>query len=130
MDVSERMEIYRLHAEFCKVLSDANRLLIITELSRGELTVNELTRRLGLQQSNVSRHLALMRENGLVNTRHEGSSIYYSLSDTRIFEAIRLLKSVQSEVLEKRHKLTGNVPEFLVIKSEEKWKKIPLDKPF
>ncbi len=57
MDINERIEIYRLHAEFCKALSDANRLLIIAELSRGELSVNELTHRLGLQQSNVSKHL-------------------------------------------------------------------------
>jgi ArsR family transcriptional regulator, virulence genes transcriptional regulator len=113
MDVNERVEIYRLHAEFCKALSDANRLLIITELSRGELPVNELTRRLGLRQSNVSKHLAFMRESGLVNTRREGASIYYSLSDPRIFEAISLLRSVQSEVLEKRRKLAGNSPAFM-----------------
>jgi DNA-binding transcriptional ArsR family regulator len=112
MDITERIEIYRLHAEFCKALSDANRLLIIAELSRGDLSVNELTRRLGLQQSNVSKHLGFLRENGLVNTRREGSSIYYSLSDTRIFEAINLLRAVQSEVLDKRRKLAGNKTEF------------------
>lgn len=112
MDIKERMEIYRLHAEFCKALSDANRLLIIAELARGELSVNELTRRLGLQQSNVSKHLAFMRENGLVNTRREGSSVYYSLSDLRIFEAINLMRAVQSEVLEKKRKLTGNTSQF------------------
>ena len=114
MDVYERLEIYRLHAEFCKALSDANRLLIISELSRGELPVNELTRRLGLQQSNVSKHLAFLRETGLVNTRREGSSINYRLADARIFEAISLLRAVQSEVLEKRHKLAGNKTEFYI----------------
>ena len=114
MDVNERLEIYRLHAEFCKALSDANRLLIISELSRGELPVNELTRRLGLQQSNVSKHLAFLRETGLVNTRREGSSINYRLADARIFEAISLLRAVQSEVLEKRRKLAGNKTEFYI----------------
>ena len=108
MDANERFEIYRLHAEFCKTLSDANRLLIITELSKNELSVSELTRRLGLQQSNVSKHLSLMREHGLVNGRREGSTIFYSLSDSRIYEAISLLRSVQSEQLEKRSALTQN----------------------
>ncbi len=112
MDINERIQIYRLHAEFCRTLSDANRLLIIKELSREELSVNELTRRLGLQQSNVSKHLAFLRENGLVNARREGSSVYYSLADTRISEAISLLKSVQSEILAKRQKLTGNNSEL------------------
>ena len=42
VDNNERIEIFRLHAEFCKTLSDANRLLIIAELSRGEISVNDI----------------------------------------------------------------------------------------
>jgi DNA-binding transcriptional ArsR family regulator len=109
MDASEKNEIYSLHAEFCKTLSDANRLLIINELAGGELSVNELAGRLGLHQSNTSRHLALLKDHGLVNTRRDGSSIYYSLSDPRIFEAMNLLRSVQSDQLEKRRNLTGRM---------------------
>ena len=59
MDELEKAAIYRLHAEFCKTLADANRLLIINELAKGELSVGELTERLGLKQPNVSKHLAL-----------------------------------------------------------------------
>jgi DNA-binding transcriptional ArsR family regulator len=106
MDASERAAIYRLHAEFCKTLSDANRLLIITELAKGESSVNELTRKLGLGQSNASKHLSLMREHGLVNIRKEGSTVYYSLSDIRIYEAIKMLQDVQASQLEKRRLLT------------------------
>jgi DNA-binding transcriptional ArsR family regulator len=106
MDINERASIFQLHAEFCKTLADANRLLIINELSKGELSVSELTRRLGLQQSNTSKHLSLMREHGLVNARREGSTIYYSLSDSRISEAIRLLREAQADQIEKRRRLT------------------------
>lgn len=106
MEDKERWAIYRLHAEFCKTLSDANRLLIITELSKGEVSVNELTRRLGLQQSNVSKHLSFMREHGLVDSRREGSTIYYSLSDNRIYEALKLLMEAQAAQIEKRRLLT------------------------
>lgn len=113
MDINERAEIFHLHAEFCKTLSDANRLLIITELAKGELSVNELTRRLGLQQSNASKHLGLMREHGLVNVRREGSTIYYSLSDSRVYEAISLLKAAQADQLEKRRRLAGINPEVI-----------------
>lgn len=116
MDNNERIEIYRLYAEFCKTLSDANRLLIIAELSKGELSVSELTQRLELQQSNVSKHLGLMREHGLVNARRDGSTIYYSLSDRRIYEAISLLKAAQSDYLEKRRRLANNSPEFSIKK--------------
>jgi ArsR family transcriptional regulator len=66
LDNSEKSALYRLHVEFCKVLSDANRLIIINELAQGEKSVNELTQLLGLHQPNVLKHLGLMRENGLV----------------------------------------------------------------
>ena len=106
MENHEKNEIYRLHAEFCQTLSDANRLLIISELSKGESAVNELVTRLGLRQSNVSKHLALMRERGLVSTRREGAAVYYSLSDQRISEAIRLLMEAQRDLIEKKRVLS------------------------
>ncbi len=108
MNADERAAIYRLHADFCKILSDANRLLIIAELTQGEESVSELTQRLNLHQSNVSKHLGLMREHGLVNSRREGSTIYYSLSDTRISEAIKLLQEAQAAQIEKRRLMTIN----------------------
>jgi ArsR family transcriptional regulator, virulence genes transcriptional regulator len=105
MEDSEKAAIFRLHAGFCKALSDASRLLIINELGKGEVSVNDLARRLALSQSNVSKHLALLREQGLVVTRREGITVYYVLSDSRISEAIRLLKEVQMAQIEKRRSL-------------------------
>jgi DNA-binding transcriptional ArsR family regulator len=109
LDEKERLSIYRLHAEFCKTLSDANRLMIITELAKEEASVNELVRKLGLQQSNVSKHLSLMREHGLVEFRREGSTIFYKLSDSRIYEAIKLLIEAQADLIEKRSALTRSI---------------------
>lgn len=109
MDTEERAAIYQLHAEFCKTLADASRLLIISELAKGELSVGELVRRLGLRQSNVSKHLSMMKEHGLVNCRREGSNVYYSLSDPRISQAIQLLKEAQAAQIEKRRLLTRTI---------------------
>ena len=106
MENNDRSAIYKLHADFCKILADTSRLLIIMELNSGETSVNELARRLNLQQSNVSKHLSLMRVHGLVNSRRDGATIYYSVSDTRIFEAIKLLREVQNDQIEKRSLLT------------------------
>jgi DNA-binding transcriptional ArsR family regulator len=109
MDHNEKSEIYRLHAEFCQALSDANRLVIIMELSKGEASVSELVDRLGLRQSNLSKHLAVMRERGLVSARRDGSAVYYSLSDERIFDAIRLLMKVQRDQIKKRRELSKGI---------------------
>lgn len=112
MKAHEKNEIFRLHAEFCQTLSDANRLLIIGQLSRGEASVNDLVERLDLRQPNVSKHLALMRERGLVLTRREGATVYYSLSDRRIYDAISMLMDVQRDLIEKKRVLSYNLKEF------------------
>jgi DNA-binding transcriptional ArsR family regulator len=104
----DKVTLYEFHAQFCKTLADANRLLIIAELVKGEKSVTDLANNLELNQSNVSKHLALMRERGLVATRREGVSIYYSLSDPRIFKAIELLIHVQADQVAKRHNLAQN----------------------
>jgi DNA-binding transcriptional ArsR family regulator len=101
----DKATLYEFHAQFCKTLADANRLLIIAELVAGEKSVSDLANSLGLHQSNVSKHLALMRERGLVETRRDGVSIYYSLSDPRIFKAIELLVQVQADQVSKMHNL-------------------------
>ncbi len=104
----DRVTLYEFHAQFCKTLADANRLLIIAELVKGEKSVSDLANALGLNQSNVSKHLSLMKERGLVSARREGVSVYYSLSDHRIFQAIELLIRVQTDQVAKRHNLTQN----------------------
>lgn len=104
----DRVTLFEFHAQFCKTLADANRLLIIAELVKGEKSVNDLASSLELNQSNVSKHLSMMRERGLVSTRREGVSIYYSLSDPRIFEAIKLLVQVQTDQVAKRLNLAKN----------------------
>jgi DNA-binding transcriptional ArsR family regulator len=101
----DKAAIYRLHAQFCKTLSDANRLLMIAELAKGEVSVNELAQRLQLRQANVSKHLGLMRERGLVVARREGATVYYALSDPRIIGAIKLLREVQADQIEKQYSL-------------------------
>jgi len=109
MDSDRRADIYRLHADYCKALSDATRLLIISELADGEVSVNALVERLGLHQSNASKHLSLLREHGLVNTRREGTTVFYSLADRRVYEAIKLLQEAQAAQIEKKLSLTAGI---------------------
>ena len=88
------MELYKLKAELCKTFSDPTRLAIINELRSGEKVVGHLAETLGKAQSVVSRHLALLRERGVVTARREGTSVYYSLSDPRIGEACDIVHSI------------------------------------
>lgn len=81
----------------CKGLADPKRLLIIDSLRDGELSVTEICSQLDLPQANVSQHLAILRDKGLVRTRRDGQYVYYSLSSAKIIEAMDLLREVMNE---------------------------------
>jgi DNA-binding transcriptional ArsR family regulator len=68
-------------SELLKSLANRHRLLILCQLVDGERPVGELAVRLGVRDSTVSQHLALLRKDGLVRTRREGQTIYYALVD-------------------------------------------------
>src|SRR6266851_10096500 len=67
-------------ADFLKALAHENRLMILCILSQGEKSVSELERLLSLRQPTVSQQLARLRADGLVETRRDGKTIYYSLA--------------------------------------------------
>lgn len=67
-------------AELLKSLANRHRLLIVCQLIEGERSVGELAEFLGIRDSTVSQHLALLRKDGLVNTRRDGQTIFYSIS--------------------------------------------------
>lgn len=74
-----------------KTLANENRLLIMCVLSEGECSVGSLNQQIDLSQSALSQHLAVLREQGLVQTRRESQTIYYSLADS---EAIPLIQTL------------------------------------
>ncbi len=90
-------ELYRLHASVCKGLAEPKRLLIINALRDGERSVGDLCEDLNLQQANVSQHLAVLRDKGLVTTRKDGQRVFYALSSTKIIQAVDLLREVMAE---------------------------------
>ena len=99
---TSREEVFRLHAQFCKALGDANRLLIIVELRDGPRTVNEISGAIGASQSLTSRHLGVLREKGLVRAERDGNFVRYSLADRRILSAIDMLLDVLAGQLERQ----------------------------
>ena len=68
-------ELNQLHASVCKGLADPKRLLIINVLRDGEMAVGDICEALDLPQANVSQHLAIMRDRGLVNARKDGQFV-------------------------------------------------------
>jgi len=99
------MELYRLKAELCKTFSDPTRLIIINELRSGEKVVGRLVEIIGIPQPVVSRHLAILRERGVVSSRREGTSNYYSLTEPKIGEACDIVHNILLNQIAKNKEL-------------------------
>ncbi|HKJ95168.1 MAG TPA: metalloregulator ArsR/SmtB family transcription factor [Gammaproteobacteria bacterium] len=78
-------------ARLLKALSHEKRLLILCHLLDRELTVGEINARVSGSQSAISQHLAVLRRDGLVATRREAQTIFYSLRDTGATRIIEVL---------------------------------------
>ena len=92
--IPKRAEIVRMHAELCSGISDPNRIAILYALWECPSNVTDLTRKLNLPQSTVSRHLRILRNSGLVNFHRIGREVIYELSDERVIEALDLLRNI------------------------------------
>ena len=94
------MEIYSLQADLCKALAHPTRLQVLDLLSKKERTVEELTRLCGTGQSNLSQHLASLRQQRLVVARREGVNVFYELANPKISVACSDLRKLLAELLE------------------------------
>ncbi|HEX9384972.1 MAG TPA: metalloregulator ArsR/SmtB family transcription factor [Anaerolineales bacterium] len=93
-------QLYKLHAGICHTLANPKRLEIIDKLRDQELSVTELAEALEISQANLSQHLSLMRQRGIVTTRREGLNVFYKLSNPKIIKACDLMRQVLLENLE------------------------------
>ena len=75
-------------------LADPKRLCVLESLANGELSVSELSVRVGCHVPNMSQHLAVLRSAGLVSTRRDGNTVLYRLTDPRVLEAYRLIQTI------------------------------------
>jgi DNA-binding transcriptional ArsR family regulator len=104
-----QIQLFKQQASICKTLADAKRLMILHELQNDEMSVGQLVSSLGLPQSNVSQHLAILRERGIVTTRREGTTIYYKLANPKIGEACGLVRQVLADQLSQNQALAKSL---------------------
>lgn len=97
MAVKPVMDLELMHAnasrasDLMKLLGHPHRLMILCQLSQGECSVGELSERIGINQSPLSQHLARMRHEGVVTSRREGQTVYYSIARPEVAAVIEVL---------------------------------------
>lgn len=97
--------LYEAQAAICKTFASPWRLRIVEALGEEERTVSQLVAILGIPKSNVSQHLGLMREKGVVEFRREGGYVFYRLANPKILRACRLMREVLMERFERAGEL-------------------------
>ncbi len=102
---SKEKHLFELHAEFCQTIANAKRLMIISLLSKGEMSVGELVTIMKTRLSNVSQHLRVLRSRHIVTTRKEGKTVFYRLTDARLHKVGEDIRKLLLDNLQKRGEL-------------------------
>ena len=94
-----------VRSNYLKTLAHPVRLEILEYLREGEKYVGDIVSYIGIGQSNVSRHLSALKQAGILNSRQEGSNVYYSVGDERVFRVLRLVNTILKSNLKERASL-------------------------
>lgn len=87
-------ELSQFKAEFFKALAHPLRIRILDALRDGEVAVNDLSSRLGVEQSTLSQQLAILRNRNIISGRKNGNSVFYSVQDPAIFRLLDVAKEI------------------------------------
>jgi ArsR family transcriptional regulator len=105
-DISQ--EALELVAERFRVLSEPVRLRLLNLLRDGELSVSELTSSAKASQPNISKHLRILTDAGLLRRDQRGNAVYYSIADASIFELCTVVCDSLNEQLMARSRVFAN----------------------
>jgi len=91
LDIQELRANADAASQFLKALANPDRLMLLCQLSQGERNVSELESLLGIQQPTLSQQLAVLRREGLVETRRDGKQVFYRISSPAALAVIQTL---------------------------------------
>lgn len=91
----------------CKTLASPKRQQILDTLRDREMTVSELVEETGISQSNLSQHLGILRNKGVVTVRRQSAYAYYSITSRKIVEAFDLITEAMQESLQSQNQAAG-----------------------
>ncbi|HAM36475.1 MAG TPA: ArsR family transcriptional regulator [Elusimicrobia bacterium] len=97
--------VFRIKADFLKSLAHPLRLQIIEYLKNKEASVGEMVKAIGVEQSGLSKHLSILRMAGILSSRQEKATVFYSIRDNDIFHVLRPI----AEILRKKLKESQGV---------------------
>ena len=93
-------ELYKVHADMCKVFSHPTRLAILNTLREEEMAVSELAERLSVSVGNLSQHLNMMKQRRVLASRKDGNNVHYRLANPKMLKAFDLIREILFEQMQ------------------------------
>lgn len=100
--MANQKELYTLHADFCKFMGNPKRIEILFLLGEKEMCVDEIATVMDVNVPNISQHLAVMREKGVVEVRRDGNKMYYTIANPKTLKACIIMREAMVEQMEKQ----------------------------
>jgi ArsR family transcriptional regulator len=94
VDLVDHKEHIETAARALKAISHPLRLKILCVVGGEEVCVQDIVEAVGTSQSNISQHLAILRDKGVLTTRKDANRVYYSVADTRTLQLVALMREV------------------------------------
>ena len=101
--------VYQAKAEFFRILGHPVRIRTLELLRDGERTVGDLQNALGLDSSGTSQHLGILRKHGVLESRRDGTSVYYRIKDPRTFQLLEVARQILTSQLTESQELLGQL---------------------
>jgi ArsR family transcriptional regulator len=101
--------VYVVKAQLFRVLGHPLRIRILELLRDGERTVGDLQAELELDSSGTSQHLAALRQQGVLDSRRAGTSVYYRIRDPRVSQLLALANQILTSALSDSHALLSDL---------------------
>jgi len=93
-DLIEKAEHIELAARAMKAMAHPLRLRILCVLGANEVSVQDIVAAVGTSQSNISQHLAILRDKGVLRARKDANRVYYRVGDERTLQLLGMMREV------------------------------------
>ncbi len=101
--------VYRLKADFFRLLGHPVRVRVLELLRDGERSVGDLQAALELDSGGTSQHLTTMRRQGILESRKDGAKVYYRVKDPRVFQLLATAREILTTQLEESRAMLGDL---------------------
>ena len=106
------LPIYQVKADFFKTLAHPARIRVLELLRDGERSVSELIPEVGLEASHLSQQLGILRRANVLQSRKEGSTVRYSVTDPQIFELLEVARAILTSTLAESRQLLAELEDL------------------